>query len=248
MARYTAQRYIDAMRHRLGKTPSSRHDLVDTFNEAGRALYSLAEGPPYYHPWSWTHRANETLLIPANTSRVELPRGFGTIISIQQDERVTGGVEITDLQYLQILRAERVTTPLVLHIAFNAGQDAANPQESARRIAEIYPEQGNVRTDIRITYTVEWEDVDGDVLEVVPNIPQDYDRLLRNLAEQYAVERENNGIADTERTIVEQELARLVAKDSSLQPSVGHPTHSVMNRARAPRGHNRPHREIRTTP
>lgn len=241
--RRTIQGYLDMMRHRLGKVPASRHVLIDTLNEAGRALFIAAEGEPHYHTWSWATAENVQLLIPAGVDRVPLPDDFGSLVAIEEEDRVVGSVQQTTAGHLLELRADTTTSNLTLWVAFDVGESQLNPEVGPRKVAAIYPVQGDERTDIRMTYNRTWIDVHSDDTGRIPNIPPEWDRLLRLMAQAFAVEIED-GTNPFDNDPYAAELSRLVSFDAGRQVLKGRPTHSVRDRARGGGGFQYPHEGI----
>lgn len=258
--RLTGADYIGYMRHRLGKTPASRHQLVHTFNDAGREIFQAGLDPMrgFNHQWSWTVAENVVLPIKANEELVRLPDDFGTLIAIEQENRVTGTIIQTGLAHLLELRADSTISQLNIYICFDAGPkdtgaNAALEADSLAKWAAIYPVQSADRNDVRMTYTRTWIDfAAGDdassggseaELKRVPNIPAEWERLLKLCAMRMASEMED-GMPAFDNGPYDRELQRLVAYDANRQTEYGRVAHSVKNMARGVRGYPYPHRGI----
>jgi len=257
--RLTGERLVEYMRHRLGKTPASRHKLIDNLNEAGRELFQAGMDSRFgFHTWSWTANENVPLPIKSGEELVELPADFGTLIGVQEENRVVGSVQLSSVAHMLELRADTTVSPLTIWLAFDVGpKDAGNfadtEVDTDRQYAAIYPVQESDRDDIRINYTRRWQDypVGDDALssastaelQRVPNIPPEWDRALKLLCMAMAFEDEND-MPSPDYARYEREIARLVTYDSARQTEYGYAAYSVRDRARGSRGFQYPHKSI----
>ncbi len=234
--RYTAQRYLDMMRHRLGKTPASRHQLIDTFNEAGRALFIAAAGGPYYHQWTWTSAESVTLNVEPDLDYVVLPADFGTLVGVQEETSVTSTLQLTDPETILRLRADSTISSFTIWMAFDVGDKILTEGEPPRKVAAIFPVQ-TTRRPLRLSYTRTWIDFTTDAAQLarVPNIPAEYDRILRLLAQAFATEIED-GTPPFDNGPYAAELDRLVNYDAARQVTKGQARHSVIRSAQGKRG------------
>lgn len=243
--RYTGTRYIELMRHRLGKTPASRHRLIDSFNEAGRSLFIAATGAPHFHDWSWTVAENFMVRLEAGREYLELPDDFGTLVSVQPESGITDSIHLTDPSDISARRSGFETSATDLWLAFAVGSTpiAVDVEGTTKKTASVYPVQESARM-LRLNYTRVWIDFTDQDLDRVPNIPKEWDRLLRLQAQANAVETEN-GTEPFDLQPYSAELERLVAFDAARQVDQGPPRHSVMARAQGrSRGIQYPHRGI----
>lgn len=230
MARRTLQSYLDLMSHGLGKTPDSRHLLIDTFNDAGRALFGLASGAPHFHQWTWAVRDNVAFTLPGGlVSEVALPRDFGTLVSIIHERNFVGRIVPTTMANLANLRRNVTSSPLITYIAFGVGSKQGNSQQGPDKIAAFWPPRSDPFVNLRLTYRREWVDFEPTDLNAIPDTPAQFDRLLSLLARAYAIHFEDQAEADEDRQVV-AELDRMVNYDALRQTNVGRAEHSV-NRA-----------------
>ena len=238
MARRTLQNYIDLMSHGLGKTPDVRHQLVQTFNDAGRALFTCCEGAPFQHSWGWILRDNVPFTIPGNqVQEVQLPDDFGTFVSLEYQRSFVGRVVTTTPGELNRVRRIFNVDPLRIYICFDVGEKQLNAQQGPRKVAAFWPPRDDDQTGLMLTYRRTWVDaeVNPQTLNLVdpnavPDIPQEYERLLVLLARAFAVHIEDQAEA-FESQAIQQEVARLVDWDAGKQINKGPPMHSVMARA-----------------
>lgn len=231
----TLNDYLGLMRHGLGKTPDSRHSLLQTFNDAGRALFSLAEGEPHFHEWSWTTRFGVPFTLPGGmVDTVELPADFGAIIGINFENATVGVINPTDLAHLTRLRRNETSDPLRIFVAFDVGQQQPNGSTPPRKVAAFWPRRETELSGITMSYRRTWVDMLENDLNRYPDIPAEFERLLVCLSRAYAVHTEDQADAHEDTEVV-NELARLVRVDGGKQVNFGPPTHSV-RRAAAARG------------
>ncbi len=246
----THQRYIDYMTHGLGKIPDPRHLLAETLNDAGRAVFTAGQSAPYYHRWSWLVKENTQLFIPKTSDFAELPADFGSILAVEEEQRVVGSVQLTGIAHILQLRADITVSPLTLWLAFDVGGIQQNKNSPPIKHVAVYPQQDSDRTDIRMSYSRTWVNLDFDATtgalkdpNAVPNIPPEWERLLKLNAMRFALEIENETTSSYEEMFA-KELQRLVSFDSSRQSIYGRPLHSVIDRAKGSRGYQYPHRGI----
>ena len=218
----TLSQHLDMMRHALGKTPNSRHNLADTFNRAGRALVTS-------HPWAWRMRPPVTLIIPANTDRVALPADFDQVIKVTSDETLVYSVKMVDVEDIMRRRSSLIFEPLTLYIAFHVGrgqQTSTSPADDPR-YAEIWPQQSTERSDIQLHYVAGWIDMDEKAdADAVPNVPANFEQALILWARKYALDLENQEQSH-EAKALEEELVRLRMFDAGVQTQFSSPYHSV---------------------
>lgn len=238
MAR-TLKQYLDLMKHALGKTPDSRHRLIDTFNDAGRALVTA-------YPWRWRVSPPVVLPIVAGQSWIELPADFGQVQSLYFEGSQITRVIQTTLADINSRRQWQEFEPGALWITFE-GSDRQTVDDTGQphRRADIYPTQADGRTDLRMSYLRGWVDMREDDENKVPEIPANWERSLVLFARSFAVEIENQTDPYEVQALFgpSGEIARLVAEDAGRQRNMGRPTHSVAAAAYGAGG-LRPHRRI----
>ena len=221
----TVKKHLDLMKHALGKTPDSRHLLLDTFNRAGGALY-------VEHPWSWRHASPVVLDVPASSQQALLPMDFGQMVNVQSTNTNVFRVYPTTMSQIMLLRSDQVYDANSLWIAFrvNGGQPTTTSYGNQQPVAEIFPTQATARTDIKLHYLTRWVDFDDETLDAndVPPIPAEFEHALTLWARKFAAEVENReqGVA-VETQMLREELDRLKNYDGSLQVNMGQPRHSV---------------------
>lgn len=222
MARTTTQ-YLDLMKHALGKIPDSRHRLIDTLNDAGRALVNA-------HPWSWRVSPPVMLPIVANQTWVELPEDFGQMRDIYTTASQVFSVRETTLRDINNRRNWDDYDAGIMYITFEGSdRQQTNDAGQPHRRAEIYPAQPTARTDIMLVYHRNWVDLDEDDGDRVPEIPANFERSLVLFARAFAVDIENQVSPYESEALFGPtgEIARLVFEDGGRQVDRGRPVHSV---------------------
>lgn len=234
--------YLALMEHGMGKTPAPGHNLIDTFNDAGRALFIAAEGPPYHHTWSWVKNASATLNIYANTTEVDLPPDFGQLLAVAIGNRTAEQVEVVDARHFIELKQAITPPSLRFFLCFDTGPSHKPKDGTPRKVAAIWPTPAASRSDVLITYSRTWRDMGANDGGLTPNVPAEYERLLALMARAYAVSYEDQ-IPTIETPEAAAELVRLVAFDSGKATDAGRPTYSV---SQAAKGSNfvYPHRRV----
>lgn len=228
--------YIQLMGHGLGKVPDSRHLLIDTFNDAGRALFTIAENPPWYHSWSWTVRDNVEFSIPGGqVQECELPSDFSSLVDLGFQNTFVGQIVTCTAQELNMARRSVQVDPLRVWICFDVGSRQKNKTSAPRNVAAFWPPQTDAITGLSLSYRRDWVDMTENDLKAIPDIPTSYERLLVLLSRAYAVNTEDQAAA-FEDSIIAQEIMGLVTSDAGKQPSKGKATHSVRARAGSGRG------------
>lgn len=225
--------HLDSMRHALGKTPNSKHRLIDSFNQAGRALFM-------HHNWSWKSRGPELLPIPAGVERVELPDDFGQLIHVDVANSTVFAVKPVSLSTIMRMRSSAGYEAQVLYMAFltGRGQATTTSEGNSPKVAELWPTPGEARSNVYITYRAEWIDLEETPnANDVPNIPAEWERALMLWARKNAVEIENQE-QPAEGGALQDELERLIRYDAGIQPDMGRPTTRVR---RGGEGSRRPH-------
>lgn len=226
--RRTTGDYIDLMKHALGKTPDSRHLLIDDLNDAGRALVND-------HPWSWRTRNNVAIEIQADSTYAILPEDFGEIIDLRVSGSLTS-VTQTSVSEINRMRAFGQFDAYSLYIAFDDGYDSTNDSDGTlQNHALIYPTQSTTRNDLTISYRAKWVDMEANDLERVPFIPRDWERSLLLFARSFAISLENQNDPYEDQALFGQtgEMQRLKLLDARRQTNFGQPSHNVLSRGRA---------------
>jgi len=237
MAARTTGNYLDLMRHALGKTPDSRHSLIQTLNDAGHALVAS-------HMWSWRVAPPTIIPILADQTFVTLPEDFGQAVDLSIDNSQTLRIVQTSIQDIQRRRSWGQFDALVLFITFDTADAVVTDDENLRhRRAEIYPAQSADRADVTLVYRRGWVDLDENDTGRVPAIPRNFERALVLFARSFAVDIENQ-IDPYENMALfgaNGEIERLKREDAGRQVDYGRPLHDVLARGR---GVRYPHRRI----
>lgn len=230
MARRTLARYIDLIRHGLGGTPDSRVNLYEIFNDAGRALFYIAEGPPYYHSWSWIVRDNVPFTIPGDATNtvqeVELPADFDSIVSLEFEDSFVGRVVQVPPETLNRIRRNTPTDPLAVYICFEVGSKQASKDAEPKNVAAFWPPRSSPLTGMRISYRRSWVDMESTDVNAIPDIPAKYERLLEMLSRGYAIHVQDQTDAFEDRAVT-AEVQNLVNNDTGRQIYNGQASHSV---------------------
>ena len=239
MARRTVQRYIDLMRHGLGKTPKATHLIIEDLNDAGRFLFRAAESAPHFHSWSWLTADNVDFTIPGGSvTTIKLPKDFGQFIDLHFENTFVGQVVPTTPAQLNLLRRSIVTDPMTSYITFDVGASQPTADSEPGKYASFWPPREEETTGLKLVYRRSWVDIDvkedgeADDANAVPDFPQEYERLFVMICRAYAIEIEDQAEA-FESGAVERELKQLVASDAGKQVIYNRATHSVMGRARS---------------
>ncbi len=225
----TTQDYLDMMAHALGKTPDSRHKLINTLNDAGRALVNS-------HEWTWKTRAGKVLELVANQDYIDLPDDFGAVISVTS----VGGSPIvihqTTVEDIANRRSWDNFDSLNLFIAFNVGGEGLTDEDGvSENRALLWPTPQTARSDLRLSYRTRWVDLEAEDPDRVPVIPRDWERSLMLFANAFAWDTENKANPYENEALfgATGEIQRLILLDAGKQSDQGRPAHSVISRSRA---------------
>lgn len=221
-----ASEYIGLMSHALGKTPDSRHNLWDTFNRAGRALFTR-------HDWTWRMEGPISLPVVANQDFVVLPVDFaGEVESWIPNTGTYQFLEKCSLEKIANLRATFTTNIIsgrfcVYYPGWDS-QDSAETEPTRRAL--LYPTPtANANPTIQLIYRRRWVNISENDNDRVPNIPSEFEQALILQSRAYAVCIENQ-VPPYEDGPLAVEIARLINEDSTAQPSLGRMTGGVDRR------------------
>lgn len=213
----TVQGHLDLMRHALGKIPSSRHVLLDTYNRAGRALFTA-------HPWSWREVGPVELPAVANQDYIDLPLDFGGVRTCTLPGPSTLGVVMTTVSEIMNLRASLDTVGgfgARIWVAFPQWKRPANHTSQVTPRALIYP---TPLTDgsptLSVIYDCRWPEFTSTQLDQQPPLPDDFEQALIYIARGYACQIED-GRPTSDLDAYAAELNRLIAEDGGRQASTG---------------------------
>ncbi len=226
--RRTTTDYLDLMKHALGKTPDSRHRLLHTFNDAGRALVNA-------HQWRWRARNRVMLNLVSGQPYIELPEDFGELVDINVDNAQTFTVIPTTIADINRRRAWGQYDALSLFVAFDSGHETNSDEDGImENRAEIYPTPASSRSDIVVSYFAKWVDMDENDGDRVPLIPRDWERSLVLFARSFAVDIENQIDPYENRALFGPigEIERLKEVDGLRQVNRGRPINNVLSRGR----------------
>lgn len=213
------------MKHALGKTPDSRHDLVLTLNRAGRALTTRFS-------WSWRMHASATITGTASQNYIGLPAAFAQLVSVTA--ALTSGytVGITTIDDIERMRAEGSSVAGgIWWLAF--GDWAAPVSSSVNRVQRvaIYPTPATgSEPSFTLKYKAKWVDFAGSAsaltsgatgTTLVPNIPDEFESALIHKCRALAMQTENRDGAQLEETLYEAEVQRLILEEANQQPTQG---------------------------
>lgn len=174
------------MKHALGKNPATGHNLYDTFNEAGRQLFSMNQ-------WSWMHQGPYQLQFVAGEDHVILPDDFGAVIGLYQPNTTIYTVRQVTIQEILYLR-QSLTRPNIYtyHIAFGTSVPAENAGLPQQQRALIYPNPTSATSpDIEMVYRRRWRDVSEANANDYPSIDPEVEGLLSLMAQERAYLIEN---------------------------------------------------------
>lgn len=207
--------YILLMKHALGKTPATGHDLYSTLNEAGRELFTM-------HEWTWCHQGPYELSAVSGNDYIELPDDFGTLVALYQPSSTVNAIQTVTLQELTMLRQSSIGTGSYAYsIAFASSVPPANAGQKQKKRALIYPEPTTNGTPaITIIYRRAWVDVTEANANDYPGIDRDAEGLFSMLAQERAYLMENKRPL-FEPGVIDREFARVKTADGSKQWNYG---------------------------
>jgi len=224
----TTQDYLDMMGHSLGKTPDSRHKLIDTLNDAGRALVNA-------HEWTWKTRSGKVLELVAGQDYVDLPADFGAVLSVTSVGGSPISIHLTSIEDIAMRRAWDNYDSLNLFIAFESGSEGLTDEDGVvENQAPVWPTPASARSDLRLAYRSKWVDLESEDPDRVPVIPRDWERSLMLFANAFAWDIENKTDPYENQALFGPtgEIQRLIILDAGKQQNHGRPSHSVMARSR----------------
>lgn len=222
----TIAQHIDMMKHAVGATPDSRHDLYETFNRAGRYLYN-------YFGWSWRLKS-ASLTTVANDENVPLPSDFEQLESVQIDGS-TDRIQLVDLPTIHAARTRGLYTGpgYMMHVA---PYTTITTGGVTSRFAILFPiPTSNGVPDIEIWYRRAWPGYTSANNANYPSIPPEFENALIMLARAYAIHLQDQTASFEDQKAIE-EIERLKSVDIARSPTQGFMSggaHRFMNRTRS---------------
>lgn len=209
------------MRHALGKTPNTNHDLWETFNDAGRTLFTCAMIEPWNHEWTWAQTVTYDIDIPASVDAFDAPEGFGQLVQVGYETTVVKSVKVVSVTEMEDLRRSVVTPTGVIYVAYPypVTRKGVIARRKGTRVAPrdmigVYPQQDAAVTDLKWTFQRVWVDLHDDDNEGRPDIDPMWEHLLLLIAQSKAKvieDQEDDWLGPS----IQSEIDRLVAFDSN---------------------------------
>lgn len=223
--------HISLMKHALGKTPDSRHNLYETFNRAGRALTNA-------HAWSWRNRT-ANVAATASQAYITVPSDVGTVRSAYLSS-MTGSyskVCLTTIEDILRMRQDNGS-------GFTGGGDffmsweswvdqAATTSQIIKRFQVFPTPTANNEPTVTIAYQAVWTEfpTDGTGGTRLPNIDLQFEHALILMARAFSVHIENQQAALEDAAVV-AEIERLKMLDGPRQWDIGPMTGGAAQRLR----------------
>lgn len=208
----TAEQIIDMMKHAIGGTPDSRHDLWATLNEAGRALTNWSR-------WSWRFAGPTTLIFETENEKFALPEDFGEIDACAATTP-TVVIRIVSSSEIMWMRSRNIRSGYVYYIHFPEWTAPSDSGDSQRPQGMIWPLNTIENTPIQITYWRRWVELKSTDPSAYPAIPAEYERALVLLARDFALCYQTDQ-PSIESDAAVKEITRLIEADARRQPFEG---------------------------
>jgi len=209
----TAAQFVSIMTHALGKTPQSAHDLYQTLNMAGRALFAF--------DWSWKATGPTQLDATASQSYITLPTDFEQVISIERNDGQQYRVQVLTMTDLQMLR-DRTDN--------YGGRDfwcafVYQPQASTSTLPlprmELFPTPSASTSGVfNLWYQRTWKELSIGSPSDLPNIPNFAEQALVHGACALAYEIENKS-SNIDRQLYDRAIQELLVRDTRTLPNAG---------------------------
>lgn len=212
-----ANNFIQLMLHALGGSVSNQHDLMATFNRAGRDLVEC-------HEWNWRHKSVDIPTV-AGQNYVDGPEDFGELEDATvPDSGVLTYVEATDWGSIQRMRAQTsIPNPVgKLWVCFDRWSDARNSEDFPRARFELYPTPtSDADPVITVSYRKTWTRIRPEDTLAQPDVPQHMEQALVVWSRMLAVAIENVTEASLPGITQVPEIARLISRDGMRQIDQG---------------------------
>lgn len=217
----TLAQHLDLIRHGLGAAPDARHNLLETFNRAGRELAS-------YTRWSWCKVLDADVTVAAGQKYADLPAGFEELLAARRKDgfglKLVGEAELSRLRDIATLGAPNTWCPAVCTVPTWVFSDAG---VTSKRLN--LSDAPSTSTDIKLDYYRGWiEMVPGDETKV-PRVPPEWEDPLAMLALGFAKRRQDEG-EPVEVAIAKARLKELMERDGSRQTLVGKVSGGALSR------------------
>lgn len=204
--------YIAQMRHGLGKSPSTGHNLYHSLTFAGQQLYTA-------HDWRWRRRGPVAIPAVANQQFIDLPPDFGRMVSASgSSSSGTRFIPVTE-QEIDKLREKGDIGGAIISYALSSRQESAT--SAPRKVLLVWPTPSNNAQwtmNLRFmgdfpAYTTNADD------NKRPPIGPEYENALRLMSRAVAWETENEGVAP-DRQLADAEITRLRIDHGLGQPDL----------------------------
>ena len=215
----THGKFVDMMRHALGKTPDARFDLWNGYNNAARRVVT-------HFLWSWRTAGPVDIAIPSGATEFTLPGDFHSPRHFAVANYDIRQVSIEDML---AMRADGMYDGGCFYLCFDT-YNRRGPSEPAQPRALIYPTPTSGIT-LQAAYYSGWVNVTESEQANRPSIPDDFEYALTLACRAVAqhIENQTEAFEDGE---LKRELERLEAMDRNRLVTLG-PLGSGMPRRRA---------------
>lgn len=176
--------YISLMQHAIGGgTPATGHDLDQTFQRAGRALFGKKS-------WPWLMQGPISLAASAGSPEIALPADFQELVSITETTNPLAPVHLTNAVEVMHRRVLPIRG-YGYQVALTGWDGQATPGVSVtpRMLLDRTPTQDGTPT-FSMMYRRGWTEVVDD--DAVPNMPAYMENALVYLCRSMAWAMEND--------------------------------------------------------
>lgn len=204
--------------HYLAGSPATVVTDADTtkgriVNDAGRLMVNC-------HDWSWLVRPNAAVNYTSGQNFADLPGDFGRLLSVAQSSNVSTSLCPTTAENIARMRQWDDTSGTTGYYALEHQPRAVNTQFQPRPRLALYPTpSSDTASALLVTYRAAWTELVNDA--DVPNIPDDYDLLLRNFIRAVAYEQDDQREDAVNAVLSSAVFARLAARDGATQANLG---------------------------
>lgn len=206
----TVGEHIGLMRHALGKSPATYHDLYQTFQNAGN---QLLQGE-----WSWAKRGPVPLAFRAGQDFFDLPDDFGRVVSLTGSAVALNVVQQVTAERLVALREGVVAIPdAEVYVCFDSARGQITPGVPSRTVGEVWPTpSANDTPVVQMVYRRSFPRFSSADDAKVPDIDESADLLLSLMAQDLAYLIENKRVL-FDPAVIANETSRVKGLDGSRQ-------------------------------
>lgn len=191
--------YISLMQHAIGGgEPASGHDLSDTLNRAGRAVFGR-------YSWQWLMAGPVNLVAVEGSYDIDLPANFGEAISLQDPNNITTRFIWTTPDQIMERRRLPQITGLHYYVSVNGWTPQATPGAApVRKLMMDKAASSGGNPTFQLVYRRQWVDLVDD--DAIPDMPSKMEESLIRMSRAMAWSLENDGEhPDMQRALSEME-------------------------------------------